>query len=119
MISQHRGYRGKSMLTSDELVEAQTFIEKIFGGFIEAFGNDPVLAANFWVFPALIVNENKRKVFNTIGELIEYYATGFTRLKSLDYLYSEIKSHHIRFVNSGTAVFATTFVRMNVHGEKL
>jgi len=109
--------RNEELLPSQ--LEDENAIHKIVSDYYEAFVRDPVVAADYYGEPSLIVLPQEVKSLPRRADIVNFLANGRAALLARGYLNTRMQASRVRKLNQSTALYGTVAVRMKTDGTEL
>jgi hypothetical protein len=111
--------RNEELLPSQ--LEDENAIHKIVSDYYEAFVRDPVVAADYYGEPSLIVlpQEVKSLPLPRRADIVNFLANSSAALLARGYLNTRMQASRVRKLNQSTALYGTVAARMKTDGTEL
>ena len=94
--------------------------EAVLSGYYDAFGRDSAaVSASFFSEPALIVFPNQIVRLNSRADVKSFYQEFVASLKLSGSSHSILGEHHVKLLNSITALCSAVSIRVNVDGTEM
>ena len=99
--------------------EEKDAIHKVLSGYYDAFGRDTAAASAFYGEPTLIVLPDQVVMLSTRADVEAFFDKFVAGLKSSGYSHSKLGDHHVKLLNSTTALYSTVATRMKADGTEM
>jgi ketosteroid isomerase-like protein len=97
----------------------QETIQAVLNGYYDAFGRDSAVSASFFCEPALVVFPNQLVRLDSRADVESFYEKYVASLKPSGLSHSRLGEHHIKLLNSTTALCSVVSIRVKVDGTEI
>ena len=97
----------------------QEAIQAVLNGYYDAFGRDSAVSASFFSEPALVVFPNQIVRLESRADVESSYEKFVANLKPSGFSHSRLGEHHIKLLNSTTALCSAVSIRVKVDGTEM
>ena len=97
----------------------QEAIQAVLNGYYDAFGRDSAVLASFFSEPALAVFPNQIVRLDSRADVASFYEKFVASLKPSGFSHAKLAEHHIKLLNSTTALCSAVSIRVKVDGTEM